>query len=231
MKSASPTLVSSSSARLAKRLALHVAAKLGTEHDILVCCLPGDQRGLLEHHHTVPGGAGDPPSVEQNLSAIRPLEARDQIDERRLAASRRADDDRELAGRDIEAEVLDDLLPLPFLAVGLADAPDLDAGLRLGAAGKAGSGVGRIDPMWPALCIEGACRADQNKLPPGHDAIADPADDAARQVSGNADRDHADDDLRHGSAHVRIPDEKAEAAASLRAATRRSSLRPPRPPR
>src|ERR1700730_8703189 len=124
---------------LIKRLAFDVAPKLRAEHDVLVRRLPRDQRRLLEYHHPVLGGAGDAPAVEQNLTSIRPLEARDQIDQRRLTATGRADDNSELSRQDIEREILDDILLLPLLAVGFAHLLYLDAGLRCGPASQAGN--------------------------------------------------------------------------------------------
>src|SRR5262249_46185915 len=93
---------------LTKRHAFEVAAKLRPETDVLVRCLPRVRARLLKYHHPVPGGAGGAPAVEQNLTSIRPLEACDQIDERRLTATGRADDNSELSGQDIEREILDD---------------------------------------------------------------------------------------------------------------------------
>src|SRR5262249_161087 len=163
---------------LTKRDAFEVAAKLRPEHDVLVRCLPRDQRRLLEYHHPVPGGAGDAPAVEQNPPPIRPLEACDQIDERRLTATGRADDNSELSGQDIEREILDALLPLPLLAVGFADVLDLDAGLRCGPARKAGNGdwlIDIIDLPGHERCLFGG----SEQLAPGHGTAADHADDAA----------------------------------------------------
>src|SRR5258708_23703889 len=130
---------------LTQRLAFEVAAKLRAEYPVLVRRLPRDQRRILDRHHPVPGGAGGGPAVEQNRAAIWPREAGDQVDERRLAATGRAHDNGELAGQDIERQILDDILPLPLLAVGFADVPDLDARLQRVPGRKAGNGAWLID--------------------------------------------------------------------------------------
>ena len=70
------------------------------------------------------------------------------------------------AGLDIEREILDDVLPLPFLAIGFADALDLHAGLRSVPPARPGAGTGGSIRL-ACACIEGTCRAGQNKLRQG----------------------------------------------------------------
>src|SRR4029077_14348925 len=151
---------------------------LRTEHDILVRRLPRDQRRLLEYHHPVRGGAGDAPAVEQNLTSIRPLEACDQINQRRLTATGRADDNSELSRQDIEREILYDILLLPLLAVGFAHSLDLDAGLRCGPARQAGN-RGRLICIieLPVHDLRLFCESEQ--IAPGHGTAADHADEGA----------------------------------------------------
>src|ERR1700730_6883414 len=122
--------------------------------------------------------AGDAPAVEQNLTSIRPLEACDQIDQRRLAATGRADDDSELARQDMEREILDDILLLPLLAVGFAHSLDLDAGLRCGPARQAGNG-GRLIGIIELPVHDRRLFCESEQVAPGHGTAADHADEGA----------------------------------------------------
>src|SRR5437868_10985049 len=59
-----------------------------------------------------------------------------------------------------------------------------------------------------------------SSLQPWRRVAAQPAQQLARRKAGNADRDHADDDLFVRAADVRIPDEEAESAAGADGAAR-----------
>src|SRR5262249_27975313 len=81
---------------------------------------------LLEDERHLVRRLGDEPAAEQDLARARTQQARDALEQRRLAAARRADDADELAGRDRERDVLDGMHRLLAAAVGLRDPPDLE---------------------------------------------------------------------------------------------------------
>jgi hypothetical protein len=85
------------------------------------------QRVALEHHRQVALGRGqarDVAAVEMDAAGGERLEARDQPQQRRLAAARRADEHGELAARDRQVDALDRL----DVAELLLDALELEKG-------------------------------------------------------------------------------------------------------
>src|SRR5258706_46873 len=77
------------------------------EGDVVLHVEPREERMLLEHHHRLRVGPGAPFAVDQALAGRDRLEARAQLEQRALAAAARAEDRDELAGGDLEADVLD----------------------------------------------------------------------------------------------------------------------------
>jgi hypothetical protein len=73
------------------------AAHAQAERDVVAHREPGHQRVLLEHHAAIRTGPDDRPAVEQDLAARRQQEAGDAVEQRRLAAARRAEGDQEVA--------------------------------------------------------------------------------------------------------------------------------------
>ncbi len=74
-----------------------------------------EQRAFLHHitdatalRRHVQAGCGDHLATDRDAAAIRPLEARDQAQQGRLAAARGAEDGDEAAGGDIEIHPLKD---------------------------------------------------------------------------------------------------------------------------
>ena len=61
---------------------------------------------LLEHHHALAAGPGDLFAVRQHTAGIRFVEAGDEVEQRALAATARADEADELALAHFEAHVL-----------------------------------------------------------------------------------------------------------------------------
>ena len=103
-KSPRCTISSSSSARRAPLVAGD-AGELQRELDVAAHREPREQRGLLEHQ---PGAVG--PHVD--LARRRLVEAGDEVEQRALAAARRAEQADELARRDVEGHAFerDDVL-------------------------------------------------------------------------------------------------------------------------
>src|SRR5690606_18585380 len=87
---------------------------------------------LLEDERHVGGRPGDALALELDDARRRPQEAGDALEERRLAASGRADDDHELARVHLEADVADRLDAARRGLVDLAQVLDSEKRLRRG---------------------------------------------------------------------------------------------------
>src|SRR6185312_15589395 len=72
------------------------------ELDVAPYGVPGKQRVVLEHDAAVGAGPANRASVDRDGATGRRVESREHVQHRRLAASRRTDDDEELAARDVE---------------------------------------------------------------------------------------------------------------------------------
>ena len=72
---------------------------------------PGQQGVLLEDQGAVGVGAGDAPAVGDDLAVQRRDQAGDGPQQRGLPAARVAEDDQDLARRDVEVDVLHDRFP------------------------------------------------------------------------------------------------------------------------
>ncbi len=81
----------------------------------------------------VQAGAGDRLAMQRDLAGIRPLEAGDQAEQRRLAAAGGAEDGDQLAGADVEVDIVQHLL----VAEALGDA-------REGERAHGASGANRV---------------------------------------------------------------------------------------
>jgi hypothetical protein len=89
-------------------LVLRHALHLEPERHVAERGTPGKQLGeILEHHAAVHAVAGDRLAVDADLARGRRNEARDDVEEGRLAAAARADDADEFGRRDIEAHRVD----------------------------------------------------------------------------------------------------------------------------
>src|SRR5207249_5177820 len=97
--------------------------------DVLGDGVPGKERVLLEDDRALPAGLGDQLATHAELAAGGALEARQEVEQRGLAAPARADDGEELVVLDLEAHLVqgEDGLALDR-DVDLADV--LDADLR-----------------------------------------------------------------------------------------------------
>jgi len=85
----------------------HGALGLDAEDDVAEDRAPREQAGLLEHHGAIGARLRDLAPVEREGSGGDRDEAVDRVEERRLAAARRADDREELAGPHREVDALD----------------------------------------------------------------------------------------------------------------------------
>ncbi len=83
-------------------LGLRCAALAQPEGDVLPHGQPRKQRVGLKHHATIGAWAGDFAPVECDPSAGRPIEAGDDPEQRRLAATGRAEDGDEVVVADVE---------------------------------------------------------------------------------------------------------------------------------
>src|SRR5688500_5037893 len=86
---------------------------LGIQHRDVVAHRRTEQARVLRDHAELPAQIGRIPllerhAVERDPTRYRPIEARDQARERRLAGARRTHDGDELAWLDREAHVVDD---------------------------------------------------------------------------------------------------------------------------
>jgi len=81
-----------------------VAADREAEGDILADREPGEERRLLEDQAAVGGRALDRIAEETDLARGRRLEPGDQVEQRRLAAARGAEQHHELARGDVEVD-------------------------------------------------------------------------------------------------------------------------------
>ena len=85
---------------------MHVA-HAQSELDVLDGGEPAVERVVaLEDHRAVAAGAGDGTAFHQDPARRGRLEAREHLEDRRLAAAARAEQAEELADLDVEAEVL-----------------------------------------------------------------------------------------------------------------------------
>ena len=82
-------------------------AQLQSIGDVVDHLAPWQQAGLLEHHGPVGSRARDVVAIEAKRAAVDGDEPGDGIEERRLAATRRADDADEVVARDVEAGAID----------------------------------------------------------------------------------------------------------------------------
>ena len=108
----------------------------GPEGDVLKHGEPREQRAVLEDHDAVGTGlrllvgGAEHFAVEEDFAAADAVEARDGVQERRLAASRRADHHAELAGGDVHGAAVHGKDLGAVGVVYLADAVDLDVPAR-----------------------------------------------------------------------------------------------------
>src|SRR5207248_11205276 len=93
------------------RLARELAARARAVEDVLPGGHPRKERGLLEEHQPVAARAADRRAIEQDAAGARLLEAREQPDQRALAAARRPDHHGELGALDGERALVHHLLP------------------------------------------------------------------------------------------------------------------------
>src|SRR5262245_48310659 len=113
-------------------LGLADALHLQPEGDVAERGAPGKQLGeILEHHAAIEAVAGHRLAADADLARGRGEEARDDVEQGRLAAARRADDAEELGGRDVEAHALDAGHAAGGRVVGERDVCDLDMRHRL----------------------------------------------------------------------------------------------------
>src|SRR5439155_25649181 len=79
---------------------------LEAEGDVLRDIEPRDQRRVLKHHAALGAGAAHAPALDEDLASVGLLEAGDEIEQRRLATARGADEAHELAAIDAQADVV-----------------------------------------------------------------------------------------------------------------------------
>ena len=89
---------------------------------------PGHQRIALEHDAAVGAGAGDGLAVLQHVAAVGADQAREQADQRGLAAAGKPDDGHELARLHAQVQVLQDLGAASARAIAFADVFQLQRG-------------------------------------------------------------------------------------------------------
>ena len=99
--------------------------------DVLAHRVPGEERVFLEHHRPFPAGRRDQLAADAQFAARRLLEAREQVEERRLAAAAWSDDGEELVALDLEVDVVQRQQRLALdRHVHLAHVRDADLGHR-----------------------------------------------------------------------------------------------------
>jgi hypothetical protein len=81
------------------------AAHLGTERDVVEDSAPGKERERLEHHAAVGARSLHRMAADEDFAAGVGDEARDHVEQRGLATSRRADDGHELPRRHLQRQV------------------------------------------------------------------------------------------------------------------------------
>ena len=74
--------------------------------DVLAHRVPGEERVFLEHDGALPAGRRDQLAADPQFAARRLLEAREQVEQRGLAAAARPDDGEELVVLDLEIDVV-----------------------------------------------------------------------------------------------------------------------------
>ena len=113
---AESSMMPSSSSTRARGVRHGASRRLEAEGDVVGDGLPRVQRVGLEHHPPVGAGPDDRLAVDGDRPVGRPVEPADDVQQRRLAAARGADQTDELAVVDVEVDVVDG-------ADGLAPAP------------------------------------------------------------------------------------------------------------
>ncbi|SOY66402.1 hypothetical protein CBM2592_B130130 [Cupriavidus taiwanensis] len=104
------------------------APRLQPERDVVPDPAPWIQRGILEHHDARGIRLGDGHAILPDFSRGGLVQARDQAQQRGLAAAAGAEQGDEFTRRDGEVDVVEYRQPVGAVAKPVADLPDIDAG-------------------------------------------------------------------------------------------------------
>jgi hypothetical protein len=125
------------------------AGEVQRQHRVLQRRQRGQQLEELEYHAHVPAPPDgqfflahqvDPRSADRHRPRGRPVDPGDQVQDRRLAAARRAHDGHQLAGPDLQVDAAQGRVVHPAHPVGLLDAGQVDE--RLSDPGRTGRPLG-----------------------------------------------------------------------------------------
>ena len=175
-------------ARPLPAFAVGKAKNLRRQQDVLQHPAPFQQQRLLEHHADVARRVeGMLARADAHLAGVVVVKTRENLQQRRLAATRRADQRHQLAGLDVETRVRDGEELLVTLAIGLADARDVDEGL----------GHGRS-------LLDTGIAHDDEAFKPEHDAVERDAD--------QGDQNHRHEHAGGVERHLHLQHQIAEAA-------------------
>jgi hypothetical protein len=125
----------------------HLHLQLQPEHHVVEHVEPREERRLLEHDHAVGAGRAHGLLAHQDASLVGALEARDEVEQRALAATGGSDQAHELALFHVERDVIErmDLAAAPAEALGDVLDRELGPGHLLSADSAVLRGLGSFE--------------------------------------------------------------------------------------
>ncbi len=93
--------------------------------DVLLDCQPWEQAVVLKDNAAFQPGAGDGRAIEQDTPLVVAIQAQNQAQQRRLAATAGADDADELARRDVQVDIVQYLKRCSTAGLGIEPLADV----------------------------------------------------------------------------------------------------------